>query len=171
MDTTGLLAKRVQKTAPGTRLDCIATATFVRCSAAKRFGILPAGTGRARMPIQMEVFHPDRLVLGVARGDVGMAEYGKFLAEIIQAGLIHYRKIIDVTDASSSTMGPEAFLAFDGSLKASGNDRRGPLAIVIDRDRAGRAHAFKATSQGRPVEVFHSIHDAKRWLASQPVKE
>lgn len=124
------------------------------------------------MPIQMEVFHPDRLVLGVGRGDVTMVEYGKFLADIIQAGLIHYRKIIDVTQASSTTMNTDAFLAFDASLRASGNDRRGPLAIVAGRDRGGVAQAFREmTSQGRPVEVFQSIHDARRWLATQPVKE
>ena len=124
------------------------------------------------MPIQMEVFHPDRLVLGVGRGDVSAVEYAKFLADVIQAGLIHYRKIIDITQASSTTMSPDSFLAFDASLKATGNDRRGPLAIVTDRERDGITHAFKAmTSPGRPVEVFQSIHEARRWLATQPIRE
>ena len=123
------------------------------------------------MPIQMEVFHPDRLVLGVARGDVSAAEYAKFLADVIQAGLIHYRKVIDITQASSSTMGVEAFLAFDASLRHSGNDRRGPLAIVVDPLRNTMVQTFKEmTSPGRPIEIFESIHDARRWLAAQPIR-
>lgn len=125
------------------------------------------------MPIQMEIFHPDRLVLGVGRGDISAVEYAKFLADIIQAGVIHYRKIIDVTSATSSTLGAEQLIAFDARLKEMGDDRRGPLAIVADVTRnAGIAQVFKAmTAPGRPVEVFRSIHDARKWLARQPIKE
>lgn len=124
------------------------------------------------MPIQMEIFHPDRLVLGVGRGDITAAEYAKFLADIIQAGVIHYRKIIDVTSASSSTLGAEELLAFDARLKQYGEERRGPLAIVSDPHRNSIAQVFKAmTSPGRPVEVFRSIHDARKWLARHRVKE
>jgi hypothetical protein len=125
------------------------------------------------MPIQLEIFHPDRIVLGVGRGDITTAEYAKFLADIIQAGVIHYRKIIDVTSAISSSLGAEQLIAFDTRLRETGDDRRGPLAIVADPTRnSGIAQVFKAmTSPGRPVEVFRSIHDARKWLARQPIRE
>lgn len=123
------------------------------------------------MPIQMEIFHPDRLVLGVGRGDITAAEYAKFLADIVQSGVVHYRKIIDVTAASSSTVGQEELLAFDARFKAYSTERRGPIAIVADPQRNGSiAQAFKAiTSVDRPVEVFRSIHDARKWLAKHAV--
>ena len=126
------------------------------------------------MPIQMEVFHPDRLVLGVGRGDITAAEYAKFLADIVQSGLLHYRKMIDVTSAFSATIGTEQLIAFDNSLRQSAlGERRGPLAIVHDPERnLGVAEAFRAlTSDARPVEIFRSIHEARKWLAAQPVKE
>lgn len=122
------------------------------------------------MPIIMEVFHPDRLVIGVGRGDITMAEYGKFLGDIIQGGMVHYRKIIDVTACTSSTIGREELLAFDRNFRSYSTERRGPLAIVADPYRGEIAEAFRAiTSKDRPVEVFRSIRDARKWLASQPV--
>jgi hypothetical protein len=120
----------------------------------------------------MEIFHPDRLVLGIGRGDVTAAEYARFLADIIQAGVLHYRKIIDVTSASSSTLRAEELLAFDARFKEYSEERRGPLAIVADPQRNAIAHVFKAlTSPSRPVEVFRSIHEARKWLAQQPIRE
>jgi hypothetical protein len=122
------------------------------------------------MPIIMEVFHPDRLVVGIGRGDVTAQEYAKFLGDIIQGGILHYRKIIDVTAASSSTIGKEQLLAFDANFRSYSKERRGPLAIVADPYRHEIADAFKATtSVDRPVEIFRSIHEARKWLASHPV--
>lgn len=122
------------------------------------------------MPVIIEVFHPDRLLVGVARGNITAAEYAKFLADVIQGGLLHYRKIIDVTGADSSTIGTEELLAFDERFKQYSRDRRGPLAIVADPQRGEMAAAFKATtSADRPVEVFRSIREARQWLLSLPV--
>lgn len=122
------------------------------------------------MPIISEVFHPDRLVIGVGRGDVTMVEYGQFLTDIIQGGMLHYRKIIDVTGVTSSAIGKEELLAFDARFKGYSRERRGPLAIVADPYRHDIADAFKATtSRDRPVEIFRSIRDARKWLLSMPV--
>jgi len=122
------------------------------------------------MPIIMEVFHPDRLVIGVGRGDVTAVEYAKLLADIIQGGMLHYRKIIDVTGVSSSNVGAAELLAFDERFKEYSRERRGPLAIVADPYRHEIADAFKATtSQERPVEVFRSVREARKWLLSMSV--
>jgi hypothetical protein len=124
------------------------------------------------MTIQLDISHPNRLAVGVARGTVTIQEYGKFIADLVQAGVLHYRKIIDVTDAKSSTVGLEELRAFDQSLRGSNHVRRGPLAIVADRQRGELARNFKAlTSAERPIEVFGSIHDARAWLAKFPVDE
>ena len=124
------------------------------------------------MPIQTEIFHFDRLVVGIGRGDVSYQEYGKFITELIQQGLIHYRKIIDVTAVDSSNITKDVLLAFDARLREYNKTPRGPLAIVARRDRGEIAHAFKAiTSSERPIEVFRSIHEARAWLARQPVAD
>jgi hypothetical protein len=124
------------------------------------------------VPIQVEIFHFDRLVVGIGRGVVTLPEYGKFIADLIQQGLIHYRKIIDVTSVDSSPITKELLLAFDARLKEYNTTPRGPLAIVAHRDRGEVALAFKAiTSRGRPIEIFRTIHDARAWLARQPVAD
>ena len=123
-----------------------------------------------RVPIQVDVFHFDRLVVAIGSGDVTLQEYGKFVGDLIQQGLIHYRKIIDVTRTDSSTINPQVLLAFDARLREYSKTRRGPLAIVGKRDGGEGAHEFKAlTSAERPIEVFRNIHEARAWVMRHPV--
>ncbi|MBS0521478.1 MAG: hypothetical protein JSR90_22465 [Proteobacteria bacterium] len=125
------------------------------------------------MSVHLEFFHPDRIVVGVGRGNVAIEEYAKFLMDIVQAGVLHYRKIIDISSASSETMGPSDFAKFEQMLAARANQNglvRGPLAIIISPDQQAQAQAFKAmSSKDRPVEVFYSIRDARKWLLTHPV--
>lgn len=125
-----------------------------------------------RVPIQVDVFHFDRLVVAIGSGDVTPAEYGKFVGDLVQQGLIHYRKIIDVAMTESSTLNPQVLMAFDARLREYSKTRRGPLAIVVRRDRGEGAFEFKLqTSADRPIEVFRSIHDARTWVMRHPVGE
>jgi len=125
-----------------------------------------------RVPIQLDVFHFDRLVVAIGSGEVTMPEYGKFVGDLVQQGLMHYRKIIDVTRADSSAIDAQVLLAFDARLREYSKTRRGPLAIVTTRDRGEGAHEFKMlTSAERPIEVFRSIHDARAWVMRHPVGE
>src|ERR1700733_7024804 len=96
-----------------------------------------------RVPIQVDVFHFDRLVVAIGSGDVTLAEYGKFVGDLIQQGLIHYRKIIHVTRPAPSAINPQVLLAFDARLREYSKTRRGPLAVVAQRDRGEGAHEFK----------------------------
>lgn len=123
------------------------------------------------MPIHLEIYHPDRIVVGVARGEITLAEFGGFVRDLAQAGVIHYRKIIDVTAAKSSTVGKDELLAADAQLRElNRKGPRGPLALVTDGNRGELAQVFKAlAADDRPVEVFRSIHAARKWLAQFPV--
>ena len=125
------------------------------------------------MPIQLEIFPPDRILIGIARGNVTIEEYQQFLAEIVQKNVLHYRKIIDMTSANSTTMNIEHVMALEKRLSAFADKRpRGPLAMVVEPGRLERAQAFKAlTSQARPVEAFTSLREARLWLMKQPVVE
>lgn len=125
------------------------------------------------MPIQLEIFHPDRILVGVGRGNITLQEYGEFIAEVVKANLMHYRKIIDATGAESTTIDKDILLALDEQMRNLSKGRpRGPLALVVDRKRGDLARTFKAlSSPDRPVEVFGSIHDARKWLREQPIVE
>jgi hypothetical protein len=123
------------------------------------------------MPIQLQIFHPDRIAVGVGRGDVSLQEYQDFLVQVMEAKVMHYRKLIDITLASSTTMQPEHLLALEARLSAfAGKMPRGPLAIVVDAPHQENAKMFKAlASKDRPVEVFGNIHAARKWLLEQPI--
>lgn len=123
------------------------------------------------MPIHLEIYHPDRIVVGVARGEVTLAEFGGFVRDLAMAGVMHYRKIIDVTSAKSAAIGKDELLAADAQLRQlSPNRQRGPLALVVDPERGELAQAFKAlAADDRPVEVFRSLREARAWLARYPV--
>jgi hypothetical protein len=123
------------------------------------------------MPIQLEIFPPDRIVIGIARGNVSVEEYQQFLAEVVQKNVLHYRKIIDVTSAVSATMNIDILMALEKRLSAFADKRpRGPLAIVVEPGRLERAQMFTAlASADRPVEAFTSLREARQWLMKQPV--
>jgi hypothetical protein len=123
------------------------------------------------MPIQIEVFHPDRILVIVGRGNVTLQEYAEMVAEVVKAGLTHYRKIIDAAGAETTTIDQNVLLAFDEKIRSATKGRpRGPLALVVDRKRGDIARTFKAlAAPDRPVEVFGSIHDARAWLRTQPI--
>jgi hypothetical protein len=68
-------------------------------------------------------------------------------------------------------VGKDELLAADGQLRGlNRKGPRGPLALVADPNRGELAQSFKVlTAEDRPVEVFRSIHAARKWLAQFPV--
>jgi hypothetical protein len=129
------------------------------------------------MPLRLEVFPPDRILIGVATGKVTLQEFRDFLVEVVKSGVLHYRKIIDVSLATSNVIGKDELLAMDKMLNsvAGTNRGRGPLAIVTDPSRdenAQNAQIFKElAAKDRPVEVFQSIYQARRWVMAQPTRD
>jgi hypothetical protein len=126
----------------------------------------PAGT----MPIRVTVYHPDRIIIGVASGEIGVQDLGSFLREIVGAGVRHYRKIIDVAGATP-VLSQEELASFTAGVRATyGKTPTGPLAIVAHSRQSDLARMFaQLTGTDRPAEVFRSIHDARRWLATMPI--
>jgi hypothetical protein len=126
------------------------------------------------MPIRLEVFHPDRVAVAIATGDVTLDEFRDFVIEMVKAGLLHYRKIFDVTLANSTVIGNDQLVAMDNLLRSAGQNAkgRGPVAIVSGRERMDMANTFKVLANpDRPVEVFASIFEARRWVMSLPTNE
>jgi hypothetical protein len=117
------------------------------------------------MPFKLDIFPPDRMVVAVARGDITLEDLAQLVKELIETGTLPYRKIIDITSATS-TIGREQLEGIAERLRSAPVLRpRGPLAIVADGTRGEFARLFMSlTSEERPVQVFRSIHDARRWL-------
>lgn len=124
------------------------------------------------MPIRLTVYHPDRIIIGVASGEVGVQDLGNFLREIVETGVMHYRKIIDVAGATPA-LTPEELDAFSSIVRtAHERTQTGPLAIVAHGRQTELARMFaQLTGTDRPAEVFRSIHDARKWLATMPIPQ
>lgn len=120
------------------------------------------------MPITLTIDPLARLVLGVGSGDITLADLATFTRDVVQAGLIHYSKLIDIAHCTA-TFTPEELAAFVRAVRELPvATPRGPLAFVVHPDRDRLARAFAGLDiDGRPAQVFNSIHDARKWLRDQ----
>ncbi len=118
------------------------------------------------MPIHVRIAHHDRLAIAVGHGHITAEEFQKAVQEFAESGALHYRKIIDVT-AANTTADFERLKALLTFMRAQPDaGRRGPLAFVVDGTRGNivRELAGLGEEGERPVGVFTSLHDARRWL-------
>ena len=117
------------------------------------------------MPIKLQISAPDRMVIGVATGDLTAQDLDHFLAEIAAASAFRYRKIIDVMSATPA-LTAEELMAFSKRVFAVlPRQGSGPLAIVTNEANSPLARLFaQLTEQDRPAGVFRSIREAREWL-------
>jgi hypothetical protein len=119
------------------------------------------------MPIHVRVSHHDRLVIAVGHGTITAEEFQDAVREFVaQGGALHYRKLIDVAAANSDadmTRLKAMMVAMRSVPQAA---QRGPLAFVVDGKRGDvvRELATEQEEGERPVRVFTSLHEARKWL-------
>lgn len=117
------------------------------------------------MPIHMNVVPIERLVIIVGRGLLTAADIAANARELHDANVLPYAKILDFSSATSALTG-EQIDEIAATVRGSADDpMRGPVAFVVNPDRPGFAEAFAAATQGeRPIKLFRSLHEARRWL-------
>lgn len=117
------------------------------------------------MPIYIDVSPLERVVVIVARGPVTGEEIAETARKLIAHSVPEYAKIIDVTGAASD-LTKEQVNGMAAMLR-SGRDAvaRGPVAFVVDPARTAFAGSFaEATEVDRPIRLFRSLHEARKWL-------
>ena len=117
------------------------------------------------MPIYMDIVPLDRVVVIVARGQVSADEIAENAKKLVEANVPGYAKIIDVTGAASD-LTKEQVTGMAAMLR-SGRDAvaRGPVAFVVDPARTAFSGSFAEATQGdRPIRLFRSLHEARKWL-------
>ncbi len=90
------------------------------------------------MPIALQIFHPDRMLIGIVRGTVTPLDLDGFVAEIVAAKALRYRKIIDVMGASSG-LTAEGLIGVPRARPPDGAAAEGarwPIALVADKELA-----------------------------------
>lgn len=117
------------------------------------------------MPMRLDVFAPDRLVIGVATERLTISDLVDFLRQMQEGQLHRFRKIIDITNARPEITQEEVAEFGEGLREALKDTPRGAMAIVANDSLSDFARLFSSvTGEGRPVEVFRSIHEARKWL-------
>jgi hypothetical protein len=124
-----------------------------------------AGIAEEVMPLHMDIVPIQRLVVIVAHGEITADDLANNVKELIEARVAHYAKIIDVS-SSHWVLSKEQIDAIASTLRGDPNsDVRGPVAFIVSPNDEGFAHAFAGITEGdRPVRLFHSLHQARRWL-------
>lgn len=116
------------------------------------------------MPIYMEISPLYRLVTIVGRGTLTGDEVRSTAQRLAEARVRRFAKILEVAGASLD-LAPEDIARLAQTLRGD-PDVRGPIAFVVAASRGGFARQFAAaTAHEGPVEVFHSLHDARAWIA------
>jgi hypothetical protein len=111
------------------------------------------------------------MIVGVASGTVSLVDLVGFFRDVLESGTLHYRKLIDVA-AAEPALSKEELSAFTERIRVARSERaRGAIAIVADSTRGEFARFFINLREGQnpPTQVFRSIHEARRWLASTPL--
>jgi hypothetical protein len=117
------------------------------------------------MPIRLDVFAPDRLVIGIAADRITVADLTDFLRQMQEGQLHRFRKIIDISNAQPDITQQELATFSEGLRIALKDTPRGAMAIVATDKMSDLARLFSSvTGDGRPIDVFRSIHEARKWL-------
>ncbi len=118
------------------------------------------------MPIHVDVHHPSRLVVAVVRGAFTADDVREAVQQALASDVLHYAKLIDI--ASPTFPMDKAGVEAIANLVARNDGKAlGPVAFVVSPGQAAdNAETFARLTGGlRPVKVFRSLHDARKWLA------
>jgi hypothetical protein len=117
------------------------------------------------MPLHMDIVPIQRLVVIVAHGEVTADDLANNVKELIAANVAHFAKIIDVS-TSHWVLTQEQIDQIAKTLRGDPHsDVRGPVAFIVRPEDEGFAQVFSKITEGdRPVRLFHSLHQARRWL-------
>ncbi|SKA35940.1 hypothetical protein SAMN02745126_05751 [Enhydrobacter aerosaccus] len=116
------------------------------------------------MPIYMEISRLYRTVTIVARGTITPEEVRAMAKRLADAQVRPFAKILEV--AGARTQWTEAqIMQLAELLRPASNEKRGPVAFIVDMGRVGFPQAFARLTQSEgPISLFKSLHEARDWL-------
>lgn len=122
------------------------------------------------MPVTWTISHEDRLVTVTAEGPVTLKEAEEYLDAIVVNDAMPYRKLVDCT-AMQTDATDEEMMQLGGRMRAYvATLEGGPLAFVVTRPDVldyVRRYINLVMGATRPVKIFDSVGEARRWLDAQ----
>jgi hypothetical protein len=118
----------------------------------------------------LDISQISRRAVLTAHGKITSEEIADVVKKMAEAKVHHFGKLIDVTLADYA-LTKDQIESIGALLRGqAGEKSRGPLAFVTDPKREDFAKSFAdMTKSDRPVMLFHSIHEARKWLDAHPI--
>jgi hypothetical protein len=118
------------------------------------------------MPLNWKISHPDRSVEAVATGHLSLQDIERYFDDLMVSGAFPYRKLFDVTEATSAVDDAEMMLLGARMSAYKGLGPLGPLAIVVPTTPLRtQAMLFAALAPAdRPLKIFNTAAAARKWL-------
>jgi len=121
------------------------------------------------MPLYLEISRLHRTASITGRGRIDRSEIMKLIAELMDARIQGFAKLVDVS-ATTSTLTPDQIERMAVLLAGDPAIPHGPVAFLVDPDREGFAHIYeRATAGRRAVRLFTSLAAARQWLLENAV--
>jgi hypothetical protein len=121
------------------------------------------------MPLTWTISHPNRLVTATGKGDVTLLDLQAYLDGVVVADAMGFRKIFDLSDGALALNEAE-MMELGARIRAyAATGRMGPLAVVASSPKAyDQARTYTAlASANRPLQIFHDLNSARKWLEAQ----
>ncbi len=116
------------------------------------------------MPVYMEISRLHRTVTIVARGTISPTEVRGIVQQLVEANVRPFAKIVEVAGATTEWT-PEQVANVAKLLRGASNEKRGPVAFIIDPEHTAFPTAFADLTRGEgPIDMFKSLRDARDWL-------
>lgn len=118
------------------------------------------------MPLHWTVHSNSKLVTVVAEGDVTRADIEAYLAMVVDAGLVEWRKLFDARNVRSAFTIEEVEGIGVRIREAAAVGAVGPIAFVVpelETPALRRLLGFLAAAR-RPMRLFRKIEPARRWI-------
>jgi hypothetical protein len=126
--------------------------------------------GLTTMPLEWKISHPERLVVTVAQGRVGLQDIERYLDDVMVSDALPYRKIFDASQGTSALTDEDMMMLGARMSAYVGLGPLGPLAIVAPATNVRQqARLFAALAPAdRPLKIFKTIKAARIWLDATP---
>jgi hypothetical protein len=122
------------------------------------------------MPVRFTIDHDERYVTVRAEGIVVLDEILDYFDALVTQNAMPYRKLFDARDAEPRLSDDDVMVLGARVSAYAELEPRGPIAAIASPVAAADVlrRFMNLGGAARAMRLFHSIDEARKWLAQQP---